>query len=166
MDLYIHSPIRLRDNFTLLTYLCTELSPSWEAANCAAIQEIASYFKEPEGSSPWSQEPSTGPHLEPVPSTPHHPIPLRFILILSTHLRLGLPSGLFPFGFPTNIIYQLYLKQRKYLRMFIAFYRNFGIKFGLSALQRNLDLTFCIAMWNLRTSSVFALGQRKPQKFI
>jgi hypothetical protein len=24
---------------------------------------------------------------------------------LSTHLRLGLPSGLFPYGFPTNILY-------------------------------------------------------------
>jgi hypothetical protein len=26
---------------------------------------------------------------------------------LSTHLRLGLPSGLFPSGFPTNILYAL-----------------------------------------------------------
>jgi hypothetical protein len=36
-----------------------------------------------------------------------HPIPisLRSILILSTHLHLGLPSGLFPHGFPTNILY-------------------------------------------------------------
>jgi hypothetical protein len=24
---------------------------------------------------------------------------------LSTHLRLGLPSGLFPYGFPTNMLY-------------------------------------------------------------
>jgi hypothetical protein len=28
----------------LLTYLCTELIPSWESANCAAIQEIPSNF--------------------------------------------------------------------------------------------------------------------------
>jgi hypothetical protein len=27
------------------------------------------------------------------------------ILILFTHLRLGHPTGLFPFGFPTNILY-------------------------------------------------------------
>jgi hypothetical protein len=38
-------------------------------------------------------------------SIPPHPIFLRSILILSTHLRLGLPSGLFPSGFPTNILY-------------------------------------------------------------
>jgi hypothetical protein len=30
---------------------------------------------------------------------------LRSTLILSTHLRLGLPSGLFPSGFPINILY-------------------------------------------------------------
>jgi hypothetical protein len=38
---------------------------------------------------------------------PVHTIPsyLRSILIFSTHLRLGLPSGLLPFGFPTNILY-------------------------------------------------------------
>jgi hypothetical protein len=35
---------------------------------------------------------------------PSHPISLRFIL-LRTHLCLGLPSGLFPSGFPTNILY-------------------------------------------------------------
>jgi hypothetical protein len=39
---------------TLPTYLLMELSPSWEAANCAAIQKIPSNFKEPEGSSPCS----------------------------------------------------------------------------------------------------------------
>jgi hypothetical protein len=46
---------------------------------------------QPEGSLPCSQEPSTGPYPEPDQSNPHHPI-LRPILILSTHLRLGLPS--------------------------------------------------------------------------
>jgi hypothetical protein len=40
-----------------LTYLLTELSPSWEAAICASIQEIPSNCKEPKSSSPSSQEP-------------------------------------------------------------------------------------------------------------
>jgi hypothetical protein len=40
-----------------------------------------------------------------IQSTPSHPISLRSILILSTHLRLGLPNGLLPYGFPNNILY-------------------------------------------------------------
>jgi hypothetical protein len=38
-----------------------------------------------------------------------HPISLRSILILSTQLRLGLPSGLFLSGFHTNITYAFLL---------------------------------------------------------
>ena len=34
-----------------------------------------------------------------------HPTSWRSILILSTHLRLGLHSGLFPFGFPPKTLY-------------------------------------------------------------
>ena len=34
-----------------------------------------------------------------------HPTSWRSVLILSTHLRLGLPSGLFPNGFPTKTLY-------------------------------------------------------------
>jgi hypothetical protein len=33
------------------------------------------------------------------------PHPVRHILLLSSHLHLGLPSGLFPCGFPTKILY-------------------------------------------------------------
>jgi hypothetical protein len=42
--------------------------------------------------------------FDPVHTTPSC---LRSILILSTHLFHGLPSGLFPSGFPTNILYAL-----------------------------------------------------------
>ena len=41
----------------------------------------------------------------PIQSIYPHPTSLRSILILSTHLRLGLPSSLFPSGFPTKTLY-------------------------------------------------------------
>jgi hypothetical protein len=59
---------------------------------------------ESEGSLSYSQEPSTGPYPELDQFRPYHPI-LRSILILSTLLRLGLPSGLFPSGFPINVLH-------------------------------------------------------------
>jgi hypothetical protein len=62
------------------------------------------HFMEPEGSIPNSQELSTCSYPEPDITSPHPTSP-RSILILSTHLRLALPSGLFPSGFPSNNLY-------------------------------------------------------------
>ena len=41
----------------------------------------------------------------PIQSIYPHPTSWRSILILYTHLRLGLPSSLFPSGFPTKTLY-------------------------------------------------------------
>ena len=41
----------------------------------------------------------------PIQSIYPHPTSWRSIVILSTHLCLGLPSGLFPSGFPTKTLY-------------------------------------------------------------
>ena len=62
---------------------------------------------EPEGSLPHSQQPATCPYPQPARSSlyPPHPTFSRPFLISSSHLRLGLPSGLFPSGFPTNTLY-------------------------------------------------------------
>jgi hypothetical protein len=40
-----------------------------------------------------------------IQSVPFHPTSSRHILILSSHLRLGLPSGLYPSGSPTKTLY-------------------------------------------------------------
>jgi len=43
-----------------------------------------------------------------IQSTHRHPTSRRSILILSTHLCLGLPSGLLLSGYPTKTLYTLY----------------------------------------------------------
>jgi hypothetical protein len=61
---------------------------------------VSQHFMEPEGSIPNLQELSTCSY--PIQSTSPHLTSPRSIIILSTHLGLVLPSGLFPSGFPTN----------------------------------------------------------------
>ena len=94
----------------LLTY-AKEQSPSWEANRFSANQEIPRILWNPKVHYRIHKYPPTFPILsqfDPVPtpislswpnsiqSTPLHPNSWRSILILSSHLRLGLPSGLFP----------------------------------------------------------------------
>ena len=89
----------------LLTY-STEQSPSWEANRFAASQEIPHILWNPKIHYCIHKCPPLVPnmsHFDPV-HTPH-PTSWRFILILSSHLHLGLPSVLFPSGFPTKTLY-------------------------------------------------------------
>ena len=59
------------------------------------------------------QEPTTYPCPEPDQSSPClHPISWKSILILPFNLRLGIPSGLFPSGLPTNYSTHLYSHPR------------------------------------------------------
>jgi hypothetical protein len=70
-------------------------------------QAAKSVAQEPEGSSPRSQQPVTFPYPEPLESNPHPPQAIlpKVHSDPFSHLRLGLPSGLFPSGFPTKTLY-------------------------------------------------------------
>ena len=88
------------------TYL---LTPWWRVlleklTGSAASQEISRTLWNPKVHHPIHKSPPSVPilsQLRPV-STP--PISRRSILILSSYLRLGLPNGLFPSGFPTKTL--------------------------------------------------------------
>jgi hypothetical protein len=84
-----------------------EVSPSSEAASCAAIQELPSILCNPKVHYPVHKSPSLVPilgHINPVHNTPSH---RTSILILFSHLRLGLPSGIFPSYVPLSIFLDL-----------------------------------------------------------
>ena len=87
-----------------------EQSPSWEANWFSAIQEIPQILWNPKVHYRIHKCPSPVPilnQLDPVHATTSYFG--RSILILSSHLRLGLPSGLFPSDFPNKTLYTPFL---------------------------------------------------------
>jgi hypothetical protein len=79
---------------------------------------------EPESSLPYSQHPAIRPYPEPDESSPYSPNPdsLRYILILTSHLHLGLSSGPFPLGFRTEIVYAFLIFPVWILLYFLPFF--------------------------------------------
>ena len=89
----------------ILTYSMVH-SPSWEANWFAASQEIPRFHE----TRRFITALTNVRHLflswaRPIQSIYPHPTSWRSLIILSTHLRLGLPSGLSPSGFPTKTLY-------------------------------------------------------------
>jgi hypothetical protein len=85
----------LSNSSKLLRYAC--YLTCW---HILTYSRTSQHFREPEVSL------SCGPYPEPDRSSPHTILPYlyKIILISSTHLCLGLPSGLFLSGFSTNIL--------------------------------------------------------------
>jgi hypothetical protein len=72
--LVLYSPTSLVSQKILI--YSTQQSPSLEANQFTASQEINRIFMEPEVSLPYSQVPATCPCPEPTPSSPHNPFQL------------------------------------------------------------------------------------------
>ena len=89
----------------LLTY-STVQSPSWVANWLQLVKKFPAFH----GTRRFITTITSVRHLSrswasPIQSIYPHPTSWRSILILSTHLLLGLPSGLFPSGFPAKTLY-------------------------------------------------------------
>jgi hypothetical protein len=83
-----------------------ELSPSWEPPIVQLLKNFTTFY----GTRKFITVFTRALHwslywARSIQSIPPHSIPLRAILLLSAHLRLYPPSGLFPFGFPSNILH-------------------------------------------------------------
>jgi len=96
----------------LLTYILTYLLTPW----CTVLLEqltglqLVKKFPAFHGTRRFITALTSDRHLSlswasPIQSINPHPTSWRSVLILCTHLRLGLPSGLFPSGSPTKTLY-------------------------------------------------------------
>ena len=104
--------IKPTDKFNFTTYLLTYLLTPW----CRVLLEkltglqLVKKFPSFHGTRRFITALTSVRHpslswASPIQSIYPHPTSWRSIPILSTHLRLGLPSGLLPSGFPTKTLY-------------------------------------------------------------
>jgi len=138
----------------LLTY-SMEQNPSWEANRFSPSQEISHIL--------WNLKVHTAftraRHLSlywasSIQSLPPHPTYRRSSLILSSNLRLGLQSGLFPLGFPTKALYTPLLSPIRATCPAHLILLDFITRTILDEEYRSLSSSLCSFLHSLFTSSL------------
>jgi len=89
---------------TIYVKNCMQHNPSWEADSSPASQKNNRILWKPKVHYRVLQIPPLVPHLSQI-SPRSNPICLRTTLILSSHLRIGIQSGLFPPVFHNKTLY-------------------------------------------------------------
>ena len=102
--------------FKVLTYLLTYLSTPWsrylleKLTASQLVKKLPAFY----GTRRFTTVFTSARHLSlsrasSIQSISPYPTSWRSMLILSSHLRLGLPSGLFPSGYHTKTLYTRYM---------------------------------------------------------
>ena len=92
--------------------------------------------------------------VNPVQSIYPHPTSWRSILILSTHLRLGLPSGLLPSGFPSKTLYTSLFSPIRAISPAHLILLDFITRTILGEEYKSFSSPFCNSLHSTVTSSL------------
>ena len=107
---------------------------------------------ENEGSLPHLQVPATWARSI-QSSPPPHPTSWKSVFILSSHLNLGLPSGVFPSGFPTKTLYASLLSPIRATCPAHHIILDFITRKILAEEYRSLSYSLCNFFHSLHTKS-------------
>ena len=132
-----------------------EQSLSWEANKFSRSQEIPRTVRNPKVHYRFQCPPPVPilSHINPVHAL--HPTSSRFVRILSSHLRVGLPCGLFPSGFPTNILYAPPLSPIRATLHAPLILHNLTTRTTRGEQYRSVSSSLCSFLHSTVTSSLF-----------